>query len=118
MDTRYYLVWHNKSLTDEAEDIEDMIAALEQAAQTLREMHEAGVWLEGDVVQDFAYLVTDDQDVAFEFGFEEEEEGEEDEEEGYNDDDDEFYAEYEDGGEGEYYGDDEDYEEHSDEDYN
>ena len=23
MDTRYYLVWHNKSLTDEAEDIED-----------------------------------------------------------------------------------------------
>ena len=116
METRYYLIWRNKSLTDEAEDLEDMIAALEQAADTLREMHEVGVWLEGSPGQDFAYLVTDDLEVAFEYGFEEEEEGE-DQDEGYNDDDDEFYAEYEEEGEGDYYGEDEDYEKYNDEDY-
>ena len=117
METRYYLIWRNKSLTDEAEDLEDMIAALEQAADTLREMHEVGVWLEGSPGQDFAYLVTDDQEVAFEYGFEEEEEGDEE----YNEEeyDEEYDSEYEGEEDGDDYGEDEeDYEDYSDEDYN
>ncbi len=95
MESRYYLVWRNRLLTSEAESIEDMVAALEEAAQTLRQMQEAGVWLDGGTEQDYAYLVTEDEDVALEYGFEPEDEEDAD----YDEDD-------------------TDYEEYSDEDYN
>lgn len=130
MESRYYLIWRNRLLTSEAESIEDMVAALEEAAQTLREMQEAGVWLNGGTEQDYAYLVTEDEDVALEYGFEpEDQEDEEDadydeedeeDEEGFNDDE---YSEegFNDDEEDDEYNEDEDedeYEELSDEDYN
>ena len=127
MESRYYLIWRNRLLTSEAESIEDMVAALEEAAQTLREMQEAGVWLDGGTEQDYAYLVTEDEDVALEYGFEpEDQEDEEDadydeeDEEGFNDDE---YSEegFNDDEEDDEYNEDEyedEYEELSDEDYN
>lgn len=101
MEPRYYLIWRNKFLTTDAESIEDMIAGLEAAVQQLREMEEAGVWLEGGAADDYAYLVTENEDVAEEYGFEEEDEEDEDEEE-YEDDEDNYDDEYEEYDEYEY----------------
>lgn len=80
---RYYTLWRNKWLTAHAETIDDMIEALEKAAQVLREMQEAGIALEGDCSDDYAFLYTDDPEIAARFGLQPEED-----EEGYDDEDD------------------------------
>ena len=61
------------------------------APQQLREMQEAGVWLDGGAEDDDAYFVTEDEEVAVEYGLEEEEEQEpEYDEDEYNQDEDEY----------------------------
>ncbi len=77
----YELTWRNKWLTAEASSIDDMAASLQGAADELREMKARGVVLAdtGTVTDDYAFLQTDDPEVAKEFGFEpveEEDEGE------------------------------------------
>lgn len=74
--------WRNKFLTVDAESIEDMIQGLQDAADTLRAMKDAGIVLDKDgngVSDDYAQLVTTDPEVAEKFGLEEEEEEEKEE---------------------------------------
>jgi hypothetical protein len=87
---QYEYTWRNKWLTAEAKTIDDMIASLRAAADELEAMKKRGVTLEGSgTADDYAMLVTDDPDVAREFGFEEppdlEEDDEDDEEDGVDD---------------------------------
>src|SRR5262249_38887841 len=56
----YSLTWRNKYLTIDAETIEDMIQAYEEALQPLREMKAAGITLDQGAADDYALLVTDD----------------------------------------------------------
>src|SRR5437773_2505257 len=69
--TEYEYMWRNKWLTADAESIDDMIAALQAAADELRAMKAKGVTLDesGDVSGDHAILVTTDPAVAQEFNF-------------------------------------------------
>lgn len=68
----YELIWRNKWLTAEAHSLDDMINALQDAADDLRAMKARGVVLAdtGTVCDDYAYLETSDPEVAKEFGFE------------------------------------------------
>ena len=63
---RYIALWRNKWLTAEAKSLEDMIAALQTAADTLREMLADGVTLDpaGGASDDYAYLTTTDPVIA------------------------------------------------------
>jgi hypothetical protein len=63
---RYVTLWRNKSLTAEAESIEDMIEGLQSAMETLQSMCADGVTLdaEGGTADDYACLVTTDPGVA------------------------------------------------------
>src|SRR5271165_1417013 len=69
----FVLLWRNKWLTSDARTIGDMANCLEAAADELREMEARGVILDltSDIDADFATLLTDDPEVAEEFGFEE-----------------------------------------------
>jgi hypothetical protein len=71
MTTQFNLVWRNKFLTAEATSIEDMITALAEATEELRQMKAAGVVLSDDcsVADDYAMFVTTDPKVAEQFGF-------------------------------------------------
>ena len=71
MTTQFNLVWRNKFLTAEATTIDDMIAALAEATEELRQMKAAGVVLadDGSAVDDYAILLTTDPKVAEQFGF-------------------------------------------------
>jgi len=69
----YSLTWRNKYLTTDAETIEDMIQAYEEALQQLREMKAAGITLGDGAADDYATLVTNDPEIAERFGFEAEE---------------------------------------------
>jgi hypothetical protein len=71
MNRTYSTIWRGKGLTDDAETIDDMIAALEATIATLRAMRDAGVRLAGCVEDDYAYLITTDPAVAERYGFEE-----------------------------------------------
>lgn len=71
---RFETLWRNKWLTSEAKSIDEMADTLEEAAERLREMSAKGVKLDvemGGVCDDYAFLVTEDPEVAKEFGLEE-----------------------------------------------
>jgi hypothetical protein len=74
----FELLWRNKYLTAEVTSLDEMIVALQAAADELRQMQAAGVALRDTdgVSDDYACLVTTDPKVAETFGFEEEEEEE------------------------------------------
>jgi len=63
---RYLTLWRNKFLTIDAKSIDDMIATLRSAAETLAAMRADGVTLdeEGGTGDDYAYLVTTDPAIA------------------------------------------------------
>ena len=73
---RFVTLWRNKWLTAEAQSIDDMIASMRDAADTLQAMKDAGVYLDpqGGTSDDYAHLVTDDPEVAKRFDMHEEEE--------------------------------------------
>jgi len=79
MEHTYTTLWRGKGLFDDAETIDDMIAALEAATAELRALRDAGVRLADRVADDYAHLVTTDPAVAERYGFEEEEPWEDDE---------------------------------------
>lgn len=67
----YVLLWRNRTLTTEADSLEDMAAKLTSAASELTAMFRTGKvrLLVGGIEDDRAKLVTDDPDVAERFGF-------------------------------------------------
>ena len=64
----YETIWRAKWTTDGATTIGEMTEKLLGAAKGLREMEAAGITLDHEVDDDYAYLVTDDAEVAKEFG--------------------------------------------------
>lgn len=68
---RFVTLWRNKWLTSEAKTIDDMIVGLREAADTLEQMRNEGIFLEDDggVCDDHAHLVTTDPKVAEKYGF-------------------------------------------------
>jgi hypothetical protein len=70
---RFVLEWRNRWLTVDATTIDEMADSLEVAVARLREMAEAGVRLDEDsnMDDDFATLVTNDEEVAERFEFDE-----------------------------------------------
>jgi hypothetical protein len=54
MNYQYSLIWRNKFLTVSAQSIDDMIEGPESALSELREMRDAGVFLEGGAEDDYA----------------------------------------------------------------
>jgi len=79
MTNNFTMLWRCKGLVDGANSIEEMVAALKAAAEELLQMKEAGVVLAQPVDGDYAFLATNNQEVADQFGFEEEEEDVEEE---------------------------------------
>ena len=85
---RFVTLWRNKWLTADAKSIDEMIAALRDAADTLEGMRQEGVVLEdgGGVGDDYAHLVTTDPEIAKKYDMIEEsefwDEGEEEFEDG------------------------------------
>jgi hypothetical protein len=73
---RFVTSWRNKWLTADAKSIDEMIALLRQAADTLEAMRQDGVVLEvdGGLGDDFARLVTTDPEVAKKYDMVEESE--------------------------------------------
>lgn len=71
---RFVLLWRNKWLTAEAKTLDDMIAALHQAAELIAEMKRDGVQLESQAgaADDYVYLTTTDPDIARKYGMTEE----------------------------------------------
>ena len=71
---RYMTLWRSKLPTLEAKTLDDMIASLRGAAETLEAMRADGVTLdpEGGTGDDYAHLVTTDPDVARKYGMEDE----------------------------------------------
>lgn len=63
---RYVLLWRNKWLTSSAATLDEMIASIHAAAETLAAMKADGVVLdhEGGTADDYAYLVTSDPEIA------------------------------------------------------
>jgi len=79
---RYTFIWRSAGLTTNAKTIGEMVIALEDAAEALRLLMEAGVVLDtASVGNDPCRLVTADPAIAQRFGFqrEAEEEGARDE---------------------------------------
>lgn len=66
----YYLIWRNKFLTINAKTIDDMIDILSSATEELKEMRDAGVVLDGGQEDDYAHLVTSNEEVAKRFDME------------------------------------------------
>jgi hypothetical protein len=66
------LVWRSKFLTTGATSLGEMADMLEAAAGRLREMEAAGVVLDGCLEDDYAFLYTNDPEIAQKFGFTEE----------------------------------------------
>ena len=77
----YETTWRSKGLTDGAETIDEMIGKLQSTVEELKQMRDAGITLEGCVGDDYGTLVTEDPEVAKQFGLEEWEDPEEEEEE-------------------------------------
>jgi hypothetical protein len=73
---RYVALWRNKWRTAKAKSLEDMIAALQSAADTLREMLADGVTLdlESGTSDDYAHLVTTDPVIAKKYDMHDEKE--------------------------------------------
>ena len=69
---KYEYLWRNKSICTEAKSLEDMAKSLREAADFFQELVDTGkVELEDDggVEDDYANLVTDDDEVAAKYGF-------------------------------------------------
>ena len=62
------MVWKNRYLTLNAGSLSEMSARLLEAAERVQTMVDAGVTLQGGAEDDAALLVTDDVDVAEQFG--------------------------------------------------
>lgn len=60
----YETIWRNKWLTADATSIEDMVRMLREAADTLQELADAGLVLDGDCGDDYARLYTTNPQVA------------------------------------------------------
>lgn len=75
-DRRFMDIWRNKFLTLDAQSIDDMIAVLQEAADTLKAMRADGVVLDpaGGTADDYAYLVTTDPEIAKKYGMHPEDE--------------------------------------------
>lgn len=73
---RFLLTWRNKFLAAEATDLDQMIAGLRSAAETLEAMKADGVTMEpaGGAGDDYVYLVTTDPAVAKKYDMHEESE--------------------------------------------
>jgi hypothetical protein len=73
---RYVTLWRNKWLAAEGESLEDMIARLQAATDTLRSMLADGVTLDskGGTADDYAYLVTTDPVIAKKYDMHDEKE--------------------------------------------
>jgi hypothetical protein len=73
---RYIALWRNKGLTAEAKSLEEMIEALQSAANALRAMLADGVTLDsgGGKADDYAYLVTTDPIIAKKYDMHDEKE--------------------------------------------
>jgi hypothetical protein len=70
---RYTRTWRNKFLTVDAKTLDEMVVALKAATAELVEIQQTGkVRLEGGADDDYAMLVTEDEDVARKHGLEEE----------------------------------------------
>jgi hypothetical protein len=65
----YECTWRAKWLADGAETVQQMAAALEAEASHLREMAAAGIELVDVVEDDYAFLTTNDPEVAVRYGF-------------------------------------------------
>lgn len=86
---RYVMLWRNKWLTARAVTVDDMIAALREAARALDAMRSDGITLESDGVgDDYARLVTTDPEIAKKYDMVEESEFWGHEEEALEDDSD------------------------------
>ena len=73
-DRTFTMLWRNKFLTTEATSIKEMAKILRESADQLDAMAKAGVVLSdnfGNVGDDYAYLETDDPEVAKQFEMEE-----------------------------------------------
>ncbi len=73
---RYIALWRNKWLTSEAKSLEEMIAGLQSATDTLRSMLADDVTLypEGGTSDDYTYLVTTDPEIAKKYDMHDEKE--------------------------------------------
>lgn len=73
---RYLTIWRNKFLTIDAKNFDDMIDRLRHAVESLEAMRADGVFLdpEGGTVDDYAYLVTTDPEIAKKYDMHEESE--------------------------------------------
>lgn len=69
--SRYEYLWRNKWLTADAETIEEMADMLENASKDLRTMSKDGITLENPHPDDdYAFLVTNNEEVAKKHGLE------------------------------------------------
>ena len=68
---QFVYIWRNKPLAMSAESIGEMAEALEAGARELRAMEADGVLLldDGGVEDDYATLVTSDEDIAAKYDF-------------------------------------------------
>jgi len=68
---RYEITWRNKWLTANIQSIDEMISAVREAANGLKQMRDAGVFLDpnGGTSDDYARLVTTERGVAARFAF-------------------------------------------------
>ena len=71
---RYMRLWRNKFLTTDAKSLDEMIAILRGAVETLESMQADGVFLEpdGGTADDHARLVTTDPDIARKYDMQDE----------------------------------------------
>lgn len=65
----YLGIVRGKFIFDGAKSIDDMVDSLVEEINNLRKMKTAGIRLKEEVDQDHANLITDDPEVAREFGF-------------------------------------------------
>jgi hypothetical protein len=65
----YETIWRAKGTVDGATTVGEMVEKLVEAGQYLLELEAAGVTVDHEVTDDYAYLVTDDAAVAERFGF-------------------------------------------------
>jgi hypothetical protein len=71
-------IFRGKGIFDGAKDIPEMISLLDSAKAELEAMHRAGIVLQDEACDDYPTLVTDDPEVAKQFGLEEGEPDDED----------------------------------------
>jgi len=72
MNNGYEMIWRNKWLTSNAKSIGEMSEILQESADILRKMEADGVVLntDGGTEDDYAFLITNDHEVAEKYGME------------------------------------------------